>query len=192
MPDEVTNVTLTANSFFKILGPNREALYGIGVWPDIGEWFEIEGRLEACVNGLHFTNGTHLTYWLFDYPDITLYGIEPEQKHYWQDNKYYTRKARLTEQLVYKGHETFFTELLLKITPYWEWQARRMLLSGTWWWTNTQNPLNMLLAQVLTEKNKPDDQDWFTVHRAVSDYITNETDKDYLALTLAVLNSWQQ
>lgn len=49
---------------WKILGPAREAILGgTGVWPEPGEWLEVEGPIRPCVRGLHLCRQQDLIRW---------------------------------------------------------------------------------------------------------------------------------
>lgn len=49
---------------WKILGPAREAIHGgTGVWPEPGEWVEVEGLIQPCRHGLHLCRQQDLIRW---------------------------------------------------------------------------------------------------------------------------------
>lgn len=49
---------------WKILGPAREAIHGgTGVWPEPGEWLEVDGPIQPCRHGLHLCRQQDLTRW---------------------------------------------------------------------------------------------------------------------------------
>ena len=49
---------------WKILGPAREAIHGgTGVWPEPGEWLEVDGPIQPCVRGLHLCRDQDLLRW---------------------------------------------------------------------------------------------------------------------------------
>jgi len=52
-------------TLWKILGPAREAIHGgTGVWPEPGEWLEVEGLIQPCVRGLHLCRDQDLLRWV--------------------------------------------------------------------------------------------------------------------------------
>lgn len=90
---------MTAQRFYKVTGPNGEAVWsGHGTWPlptdtEPGEWWEVEGELEACRNGLHICTADQLVTWLRDGGVIWRAEVEGEALD--AGGKYVARKVRL-------------------------------------------------------------------------------------------------
>ena len=53
-----------ARPLWKILGPAREAIHGGAVvWPEPGEWLEVDGPIRPCRHGLHLCRQQDLIRW---------------------------------------------------------------------------------------------------------------------------------
>ena len=69
---------------YKIVGPNGECLNGgRGQWslPDgdkPGEWWEVDGPIEACRNGLHLVTAAQLDRWYRYGSESVVYQVETD------------------------------------------------------------------------------------------------------------------
>lgn len=113
--------------FYKLLNKGREAIWGYGSWPDIGEWHSVQGQLYVCENGLHVTNAEFLGIWILHnaiMPDILeLYEVEIGEKHFQHGSKWVTNRARLlkklpfTEEIFLQALSKFFLKLMWELYP---------------------------------------------------------------------------
>ena len=89
---------MTAEAFYKVLGPGREAIHGgTGVWPVPGEWLRVRGDLIPCRNGLHVCRARDLLVWFQEGAWVWRVEVDDRFKRVAQDDKVVVRRARLTE-----------------------------------------------------------------------------------------------
>ncbi len=79
----------------KFLRPGRIGTHSDYQWPECGEWVEVEGALEACVNGLHYCHATTA----MDWADAELYVFAPDGETLHADTKHLCRRGRLVRRV---------------------------------------------------------------------------------------------
>lgn len=88
-------------TLYKIVGPAGEPLNGgSGTWPlpvdgKPGEWWDIDGPLEACRHGLHLTDADHLSQWLPGNRPAVVYQAETRGPVINAGEKYVAASVRL-------------------------------------------------------------------------------------------------
>lgn len=87
---------------YKIVTPEGKPVHGgSGQWPlpdadgNPGEWWDIEGEVVACVNGLHVTDAENVPVWL-EHVGAVVYRVETRGTVTRRGEKYVTGSARLT------------------------------------------------------------------------------------------------
>lgn len=84
-------------TYYKALRAGRRGTHTEFVWPEPGEWVEVDGDLEACRNGLHVCRVDQLLDWLSD----ELWRVEVDEAAGLVDagDKVVARRVRLVEQV---------------------------------------------------------------------------------------------
>lgn len=89
-------MTITADTLFKVLGPDREPMHGgRGQWPEPSVWTDPIRRIVPCVNGYHVCRLPDLIDWLGPH----LWVVEVRGERIDDDNKIVVGQARLVEHV---------------------------------------------------------------------------------------------
>lgn len=89
----------TMPQLYKLVGPAGECVNGgSGDWPlptatEPGAWREVDGPLQACVNGLHLTDAAHIRHWARG--SVILYRAEVDGEAFDEGEKWVARRVRL-------------------------------------------------------------------------------------------------
>lgn len=94
---------------WKILGPAREAIHGgTGVWPEPGEWLEVDGLIQPCRHGLHLCRDQALLWWVR--VGAVVWTVETTGPVVYDDDRVVVGRARLVEPV------GSITERVLRLT----------------------------------------------------------------------------